>query len=219
MALALVAFRPALAAAGTVLDRVVATVNGHVILLSDWDEELRFEGFMSGHPVGELSAQGRRAALDRLIDQELVKGEMHGVESAAKPEEIDRQINRLKGESSRSGSRPSWEAELESYGLTEKILRKHVGFELGEMRLIEERFRPAVRVSPDEIEAYYRKELLPKLPASPAPSLSQASPGIQKLLTEEKVNQMLSSWLEALHREARIRISSGDEGRSAGELR
>ncbi len=34
--------------AGEVLDRIVASVNGHVILQSDWDEELRYESLMSG---------------------------------------------------------------------------------------------------------------------------------------------------------------------------
>ena len=206
------------ARSGTVLDRVVATVNGRVILLSDWEEELRVESFLGGRALGELSREERRAALDRLIDQELVKEQVHGGLSEAKAEEIDRQLDKLKGESSRQGSKGSWEAELESYGLTEKILRKHISLELEEMRLIDERFRPSVQVSRAEIEAYYQHELLSKLPGSAAPSLAQASAGIRQLLIEQKVNQMLSAWLESLRRQARIRIASEEPVRSTGKL-
>lgn len=218
LVLALIMVPAALSGAATMLDRVVATVNGRVILLSDWDEEVRFECFMAGRSLPELSREERKAALDRLIDQELVKEQVQGGESEPKAEEVNRELARLKSEYSKSGSRPSWEAQLESYGLSEKTLRKHVAVELGELRLIDERFRPSVRVSAAEIEAYYQHELLPKLQASAAPSLSQASDGIRKLLIEEKINQMMSSWLQALRRQARIRLSSAEPDRPRGEL-
>lgn len=39
------------AAAGEVIDRIVATVNGHIILQSDWDQGLRYEALLSGRPL------------------------------------------------------------------------------------------------------------------------------------------------------------------------
>jgi hypothetical protein len=207
-----------LAPSGTLLDRTVATVDGQVILLSDWEEELRFECFMSGRAVEELSPSERRAALERLIDQELVKEQMPGVQSAAPPEEIERQTSRLKGEFAQPGARESWQAVLARYGLSEKIVRNHLALEVGELRLIDLRFRPSVAIGAQEIDNYYRQRLLPRVPASAAPSLSQASEGIRKVLTEEKINQMLASWLESLRRQARIRISSGDKP-GQGELK
>jgi len=55
--------------AGEILDQMVATVNGHAILASDWDDELRYECFMSGRSLHDLSAEDRRATFERLIDQ------------------------------------------------------------------------------------------------------------------------------------------------------
>src|ERR1700746_3562198 len=64
------------AAAGEVIDRIVATVNGHIILQSDWDEGLRYESFLSGRPLSLFTDEDRRAVLDRLIDQELLAEQM-----------------------------------------------------------------------------------------------------------------------------------------------
>ena len=42
--------------AADVIDRVVATVNGHVILQSDWDDAVRFEAFVDGRPLDQITA-------------------------------------------------------------------------------------------------------------------------------------------------------------------
>src|SRR5215469_2864542 len=85
--------------AGEVLDRLVATVNGHALLESDWEDEVRYEGFMSGRPLEEVTSQDRKAALDRLIDQELLREQMRS--SDFKPvssAEIEKQLETLKAE-------------------------------------------------------------------------------------------------------------------------
>src|ERR1700733_7546206 len=64
------------ACAGEVFDRIVATVNGHIILQSDWDEALRYESLLNGRALKEFTEDDRRAALDRLIDQELLAEQM-----------------------------------------------------------------------------------------------------------------------------------------------
>src|SRR6185312_16716652 len=80
--------------AGELLDRIVATVNNHVILQSDWDDEVRFEAFMSGRKPEDVSAEQRKAALDRLIDQDLLREQMRT--SDFKPvatDEIKKQVD------------------------------------------------------------------------------------------------------------------------------
>ena len=59
-----------------VIDRIVATVNGHIILLSDWEDSLRYEAFSSGRPLDRLTADDRKSALDHLIDQELLREQL-----------------------------------------------------------------------------------------------------------------------------------------------
>ncbi len=59
--------------AGTIVDRVVANVNGHVVLQSDWEEEVAFEAFENGRAPDSFTTAERQAALDRLVDQELLR--------------------------------------------------------------------------------------------------------------------------------------------------
>ena len=56
--------------AGDILDRVVATVNGHVILQSDWEDAVRSEAFIAGRKLDQVTADDEKAALDRLIPSE-----------------------------------------------------------------------------------------------------------------------------------------------------
>jgi hypothetical protein len=55
---------------GTVLDKVVATVNGDVILESDVDEERRFESIQPYR--GSATEFSRERAVQRLIDRALI---------------------------------------------------------------------------------------------------------------------------------------------------
>ncbi len=71
--------------AAEVIDRIVATVNGHIILQSDWEDSLRYEAFSSGRPLDRLTADDRKAALDHLIDQELLREQLRSRISSTPP--------------------------------------------------------------------------------------------------------------------------------------
>src|ERR1035437_4262127 len=64
------------ARAGQVIDRIVATVNGHIILQSDWDEALCYEALLNGRALNQFTDDDRRSVLDRLIDHELLGEQM-----------------------------------------------------------------------------------------------------------------------------------------------
>jgi peptidyl-prolyl cis-trans isomerase SurA len=205
--IALLLFAPLLAGTAEVLDRTVATVNGHVILLSDWDEELRFECLNSGRKLAEVTAQDRKAALDRLIDQQLLREQMRPTElKAATHEQIEKQIQGLKDSVLRDHAGESWEAILSSYQLGEKFVEDRVATELVEFGFIDARFRPTIQVSASEIEQYYKEQLVPKLPASDPVALSDVTAKIREILVEKRINQLLGSWLEALRSQAQIRM-------------
>jgi peptidyl-prolyl cis-trans isomerase SurA len=195
--------------AGEVLDRIAATVNGHVILQSDWDDELRYECFMSGRKLSDATSAERQPALDRLIDQEILREQMHATDvKPAGAEQIEKQIELLKSDELREHASESWENTLTQYQLTEKVVESHVAAELEQFQLIDTRFRPSIQISAAEIEKYYREQLVPKLPASESVSLADSTPKIREILIQDKMNQLLSSWLEALRSQAQIRITS-----------
>ena len=53
------------ARAGEVIDRIVATVNGRIILQSDWDEALCYEALLNGRSLAGIAMRNRNFRSDR----------------------------------------------------------------------------------------------------------------------------------------------------------
>jgi hypothetical protein len=196
------------------LDRIGASVNNHVILQSDWDDEVRFEAFMSDRKPEDMTVEQRKAALDRLIDQDLLHEQMRMTD--LKPggaDAIKKQIDDLKNDQLKVHPGQSWETTLSRYQLTERLVEEHVAAELEQFQLIDLRFRPSIQVSPAEVEKYYREQIIPKLPASDSVNLNEAAPKIREILIQEKINQLLNSWLETLRSQAQVKVVS--QGKSS----
>ena len=214
----LLALRPLQAA--EVIDRIIATVNGHVILQSDWDEALCYEALLSNRTLGQFSDDDRRAVLDRLIDQELLRGQMKSADFRhATDAEVAARVAEARKKSPQAASSEAWQSLLAQYHLTEKELFDHVRQQIDVMRLVDARLRPAVQIDSKSIEAYYREQFVPKLKMSGASEvpLADVSNKIRELLTEQKVSEMLVSWLQTLRSEGQVHIpgvtpSSNDPG-------
>ena len=204
--------------AGEVLDGIAVTVNGHVILLSDWRDEVRYECFVTGRTLQGVTSQDRKGALDRLIDQELLREQMGTSElRSASPEEVEKQIGDVKNDYARDHGAQPWSAALVSHHLTEADIKNHIALELSQLRLVDAHLRPSIQVDPAAIEAYYRDHLAPQAPGGQQISLKEATPKIRELLTQEKMNQLLSSWLESLHSQAQIRMFGSDSPETQGQ--
>jgi peptidyl-prolyl cis-trans isomerase SurA len=207
--------------AGDILDRIVATVNGHIVLQSDWDEAVRCEAFMAGHPLRQITLQDRKAALDRLIDQELLREQMSASDfPQVADQEINKRLEEIRKLYPKADTDQAWQAILGQYGLTAKTLRDRVALQLNLMRLVDARLRPAVNIDARSIESYYNQELLPQLRQSGAKevSLATVSPKIKELLIQQKVNQLLISWLQNLRAGSQIQnlsamADSGNQNR------
>src|SRR6266478_5947326 len=95
--------------AGEVLDRIIVTVNGHPILRSDWQDEVRYESFAAGRSLQNVTPQDRKGALDRLIDQELLREQMNPAESnPTPPEEVEKQFEAIKNDYARDHDAVPW---------------------------------------------------------------------------------------------------------------
>jgi len=193
--------------AGEVLDRLVATVNGHAILQSDWNDEMRYECFLSGRAQKDLSPEERRAAFERLIDQELLHEQMASVDfKPASEEQVSEKVGELKQQYAHDHNNRSWSDALASAGLTESEITAHVAAELNSLRQVDARFRPSIQIDNPAIQDYYQKELLPKLPAGQRISLQAAAPKIREVLIQQRINELLTSWLDTLRSQAQIHI-------------
>jgi peptidyl-prolyl cis-trans isomerase SurA len=195
--------------AGQIIDRIVATVNGHVILQSDWDDAVRFEAFMEGRPLGQVTDQDRGRALDRLIDQELLREQSQGDAPQPPADEVKQRIAELQAQ--HGAATPSaWRVALASYGLDENALSSRVARDIATLRQVEARLRPTVQIDTQSIESYYRDQFLPKLRNAGAQEVPLATVAgkIREILTEEKVSQLFSSWLHSLRAESKIHTSA-----------
>src|SRR5512146_100432 len=86
--------------AGDVIERVVATVNNRPILQRDWDEEVCYEAFVNHRPLSSLAAADRKTALDRLIDQELLRQQIKQDEEEglmkSSPPNIEKRVQEIR---------------------------------------------------------------------------------------------------------------------------
>ncbi len=198
-----------------VIDRIVATVNGHIVLLSDWEDSLQFEAFSSGRPLARFTAEERKAVLDRLIDQELLREQLRAADvQHASAEEVAQRVAEIRKQYPEAETDAGWQSVLDRYRLTEDGLKSRVATELDLMRLVDARLRPAVNVDSKSIESYYNQELLPQLRQSGAQTvpLAEVTSKIKELLTQKKITQLLTAWLQNLRAGSQIRAEAFTDG-------
>jgi hypothetical protein len=198
-----------LARAGQVIDRIVATVNGHIILQSDWDEALHYEALLNGRALNQFTDDDRRAVLDRLIDQELL-GEQRksaSFEHASEGEATAR-VAEARKQYPEAATEDGWKLVLARFGLSENDLVAHVQQQIDLMRLVDAHLRPAIQIDSKTVEAYYREKFVPQLKPSIAPDVPAADVAakIRELLTQEKVSELMISWLQSLRSESKVSV-------------
>jgi peptidyl-prolyl cis-trans isomerase SurA len=196
-------------AAAEVIDRIIATVNGHIILQSDWDEALCYEALLSNRSLAQFNDDDRRAVLDRLIDRELLREQRKSADfPQATDDEVAARIAEARKLYPQGETAEGWQAVLARYQLSEKDLFAHLRQQIEIMRLVDARLRPAVEIDSKSVEAYYRDRFVPKLKqagASEVP-LTEVSDKIRELLTQQKVSELLVSWLQTLRSEGQVRM-------------
>jgi peptidyl-prolyl cis-trans isomerase SurA len=199
------------AQAGQVIDRIVATVNGHIILQSDWDEALSYEALLNGRALNQFTEDDRRAALDRLIDQELLAEQMKSANfQHASEAEAEGRLTEARKQYPEAATAEGWQVVLDKFGLVEKNLVAHVQQQIDLMRLVDAHLRPAVQIDSKTVESYYREKFVPvsKQPVASDTPPAEVAAQIRELLTEEKVNELMVSWLQSLRSESKVSMPS-----------
>jgi hypothetical protein len=184
-------------------------VNGRVILQSDWDEALCYEALLTNRTLAQFTDDDRRAVLDRLIDQELLREQMKSADFLhATDAEAAARVSDARKLYPQAASSEAWRALLAGYHLTERDLIARVLQQIDLTRLVDARLRPTVQIDSKSIEAYYRDQFVPKLKQSGASAvpLAEVSGKIRELLTEQKVSELLVSWLQTLRSEGQVHI-------------
>ena len=199
LAMALTMALAASSVGGQIVDRVVTNVNGHVVLQSDWEQEVTFEALSNGRDPDSFTLAERYAALDRLIDQELLREQVRPSQPAP-AEQVAARVAEIRKLHPDCLTVDGWHAKLQRYGLTQSSLEKRLGDQIQLMKLVEDRLRPSIQIDQQAVETYYNDQLLPdmKRAGSRATPLPEVSGRIKNLLAERKLNELLSGWLATL---------------------
>jgi hypothetical protein len=201
---------------GVILDRLVAVVNGDVILESDVDEERRFEEIQ---PYRTIAESTRAKLLERLVDRALILQQAATQpEDAITDEELDAQLATLRKQipackQYHCETEEGWKEFLGSHGFTVEEFSSRWRQRMQLLKFIEVRFRNGIRVKDDEIEAYYEKTMLPeyaKQHVTPPP-LETIKRRVEEVLLQQQVSALLEDWLKSLRAQGSVRILTPGE--------
>jgi peptidyl-prolyl cis-trans isomerase SurA len=200
-----------------VLDRAVAVVNKHVVLLSDLDDEIRLSVLDPNRGgQGELT---RQQALEQIISRTLIEEQIRQEDlQAVEPpqQEVDDRLDQIRRQlpacvHQNCASDDGWKAFLVSHGLTSDRVESYLRYRLEILSFVEERFRQGIQISQQQIETYYHDTLLPQYAAGEAiPPLSDVAPRIQEILLQQQVNALFESWLTNLRQQGDVEVLDPD---------
>ena len=197
---------------GTVLDRIVAIVNGDVVLESDVEQERRFTAFQPiTDPSGSFS---RQQAIERLINRRLILQQSKlQPQQPITEDDITKQITELRHDipacrAAHCETEAGWDHYLAEHNVTINELRTHWRDRMESLQFIELRFRMGIRIPESEIKAYYEKTMLPEYARQKVapPKLDVLSDRIQGVLLEQQVSGLLSDWLKSLRAQGTVQI-------------
>ena len=198
-------------APGVLIDQVIGTVNGDLILESDIDEERRFESF---EPFSAPGAFSRDKAIERLVDRSLILQQAKlQPDQAVTKDEAKEQLQSLRKDlpackAYSCESDAGWNRFVHDHGFTMNELVERWQERMEILKFIEMRFRSGIEITPDQIKSYYEKTMLPEYAHANAtpPKLGTISDRIQEVLLEQQVTALLADWLKSLKAEGSVRI-------------
>lgn len=193
------------------LDRVVAIVNGDLILESDVESEARFAAFQ---PFSEAKPSTRDELIERLIDRALIEQQMTLQPEAPNGDaEVNAELATLrksipKCQVYHCETDAGWEKFVADQGFTVDEVRERWRQRMEVLRFIEERFRMGIRIKQEEIDAYYKNTMLPAYAKEngTAPAEATIADRIQEILLQQEVDKLLEDWLTALRAQGSVRV-------------
>jgi hypothetical protein len=127
-----------------VVDRVAVVVGKSVITESEVRDCLRVTGFLNGEAL-DFSPQARRAAAERLVDQQLLRNEMDasrmGLPTAAESDAVFQQFFREHFHDTNS-----YAEALAKYGVTDQQVKEELTWQLALLRFTDLRFRSELTI-------------------------------------------------------------------------
>lgn len=197
--IALLTIATAVALRAEIIDRILATVGGALILQSDAVAAARL-GFV------ELPSQGDplQWTLDRLIERRLmlIEVDRYG------PPEPDRALvdERMQQIDQRIGSGERLDAILRETGLTVDQMRLYVRDNLRIEAYVEQRFGVAFRPSEDDLVAYYRSHEAEFTRDGQLRPFAEVRDEARAALLAERQAAAVRDWMAGLRRRTEVSV-------------
>ena len=197
---------PAPVAAQEVVDRWVATINGRELIT--YTDLLWQLALQPDTPIDQPRSEDLQRVLNLLIDQRLISQEAGKPPSITPSDaDVDKATNELV---KRFPSQAAFYERLARVGLTGEGLREIVRQRVEIENYLNFRFRSFTIISTQEIADYYRDVYVPRhrrlSPGRIVPTLEQATPEIERTLTENKIESDTDAFLEEARTRAEIVI-------------
>jgi peptidyl-prolyl cis-trans isomerase SurA len=197
--------------AGVVLDRLIAVVNGDVILESDVDEERRFEEVQ---PYRSIADSTREKIIERLVDRALILQQAAlQAEDAVSDQDLEAQLATLRKDipackQYHCETDEGWKKYLGDHGFTVEEFSGRWRQRMVLLRFITVRFRNGVRITDAEIKTYYEKTMLPEYARRSVtpPPLETVQKRIEEVLLQQEVTALLQDWLKSLRAQGSVRM-------------
>lgn len=181
-----------------IVDRVAISVGNKVITQSEIRDRIRLTAFQNGEQP-DFSAESRKAAAEKLIDQRLVEHEMQvGHYPTLTEKEAGPLVDTYRKEHFHSSV--EFETALRQHTLTLADLQQDLVRQADLLNFLSLRFRPAVQVTDEEVRKYYQQHA----PRSNTVTLNDLRAAIEDRLTAEHADQELEAWLKDQRRRTKI---------------
>ena len=202
---------PTAVSAQQVVDKMVATVNASgqtrcQVCLITYSDLLWQLALQPDTVLVKPSSEELNSTLNLIIDQRLILQEAEKLPSIAPTIE---EIAAARDELAKAfPSQAEFQSRLQSVGLTADKLNEIVEQRVRIEKYLDFRFRNFVVITQNEIADYYKDVYVPRLrsraPGQIVPTLEQASPAIEKTLTEAKIETDTDAFLDNARERAEI---------------
>jgi hypothetical protein len=203
--LALAAILGSALALGAIIDRIAVTVGNRAITSSDIEREVRVTAFLNGQPP-DLSVAGKRAAVERMVEQRLVRREIESSRyPAPQPAEIEPGLAAFRKRY--YPAEADYRRALAQCGISDQDVRDALLWQRTLLQFVDVRFRPAVQISAEEIRQYFDTVLAPRLRAaepSRTVSLEDYRDQIEDTLAGQREDREMDNWLREARRQTPI---------------
>lgn len=209
--LVLAAARPTPSAAPgptpVVLDRILAVVGDEILLESDVERFVAVE-VVPRAPNEDLAVYRERVLNDRIVDLLRERELRKTAGFAPDPREVEKRIAAL-AERLKTERGETLEAVLARAAVSRSELFEWVRRGMALSEFVRERLLPRVKVTDEEVRAYWdgplRQELRAKGHPQPPP-LTEVEESIRDLLRERKLNDEIARWTAELKESTRILV-------------